>query len=121
MAAALGKRFSVITMWQRWDWIYEKLARETGLQHALASIRNIATRPDAQELLSGKEDFVFEKLERACRAAIDHDGADPTLVLGSTTMHQSHTYLKERLEVPIQPRSRRFQALRNAARPRADP
>lgn len=100
MAAALGKRFSVITMWQRWDWIYEKVARETGLQHALASVRNIDTRPDAQELLSGKEDFVFEKLERACRAAIDHDGAD-TLVLGSTTMHQSHTYLKERLEVPI--------------------
>ena len=100
LAAALGKRFSVITMWQRWDWIYEKLARETGLQHALASIRNIDTRPDAQELLSGKEDLVFGKLERACRAAIDHDGAD-TLVLGSTTMHQSHTYLKSRLEVPI--------------------
>lgn len=38
LAAALGKRFSVITMWQRWDWIYEKLARETGLQHALVSI-----------------------------------------------------------------------------------
>jgi allantoin racemase len=100
LAAALGKRFSVITMWQRWDWLYEKLARETGLQHALASIRNIDTRPDAQELLSGKEDFIFEKLERACRAAIDHDAAD-TLVLGSTTMHQSHAYLKDRLEVPI--------------------
>ena len=100
LAAALGKRFSVITMWQRCDWIYEKLAHETGLQHALASIRNIDTRPDAQELLSGKEYFVFEKLERACRAAIDHDGAD-TLILGSTTMHQSHTYLKDRLEVPI--------------------
>jgi allantoin racemase len=100
LAAALGKRFSVITMWQRWDWIYEKLARETGLQHALASIRNIDTRPDAQELLSGKEDFIFEKLECACRAAIDHDGAD-TLVLGSTTMHQSRAYLKDRLEVRI--------------------
>lgn len=100
LAAALGKRFSVITMWQRWDWIYEKLARETGLQHALASIRNIDTRPDAQELLSGKEDFVFEKLEHACRIAIDQDGAD-TLILGSTTMHQSLSYLKDRLEVPI--------------------
>lgn len=100
LAAALGKRFSVITMWQRWDWMYEKIARETGLQHALASIRNIDTRPDAQELLSGKEDFVFEKLEHACRVAIDDDGAD-TLILGSTTMHQSHSYLKDRLEVPI--------------------
>ena len=100
LAAALGRRFSVITMWQRWNWIYEKLARETGLQHALASIRNIDTRPDAQELLSGKEDVVFEKLECACRTAIDDDGAD-TLILGSTTMHQSHAYLTGRLEVPI--------------------
>ena len=100
LAAALGRRFSVITMWQRWDWIYEKLARQTGLQHALASIRNIDTRPDAQELLSGKEDFVFDKLEHACRIAIDDDGAD-TVILGSTTMHQSHSYLKDRLEVPI--------------------
>jgi allantoin racemase len=100
LAAALGKRFSVITMWQRWEWIYEKLARETGLQQALVSIRNIDTRPDTQELLTGKEDFVFEKLEHACRTAIDHDGAD-TLILGSTTMHQSHSYLRDRLEVPI--------------------
>ena len=100
LAAALGKRFSVITMWPRWHWIYEKLARETGLQHAMASVRDIDTRPDAQELLSGKEDFIFDKLERACRIAIDQDGAD-TLILGSTTMHQSHSYLKNRLEVPI--------------------
>src|SRR5262249_18275609 len=76
------------------------LARETGLQHALASIRNIDTRPDAQELLSGKEDVVFEKLECACRTAIDDDGAD-TLILGSTTIHQSHTSLTGRLQLPI--------------------
>ena len=31
LAADLGKRFSVITMWPRWHWIYEKLALETGL------------------------------------------------------------------------------------------
>ena len=57
-------------------------------------------RPDAQELLSGKEDVVFELLEREARAAVDNDGAD-TLILGSTTMHQSHSYLVSKLEVPI--------------------
>lgn len=99
-AATLGKRFSVITMWERWRWMYEKTARETGLTGNLASIRHIDTRPDAAELLAGKEEVVFEKLEAACRKAIDEDGAD-TLILGSTTMHQSHSYLASRLEIPI--------------------
>lgn len=31
---------------------------------------------------------------------MDEDGAD-VLVLGSTTMHQSHAYLAERLDVPV--------------------
>ena len=37
---------------------------------------------------------------RERRAAVDNDGAD-TLILGSTTMHQSHSYLVSKLEVPI--------------------
>jgi allantoin racemase len=100
LAADLGRKFSVVTMWQRWHWIYEKLAKETGLENRLASVRDIDVRPDTQELLSGKEDFVFGLLEEQCRKAIDEDGAD-VIVLGSTTMHQSHRYLAERLEVPV--------------------
>ena len=100
MAAALGRRFSVITMWPRWHWIYEKLSRETGLGERLASVRDIGVRPDTQELLSGKEEIIFEQLERECRAAIEHDGAD-VIVLGSTTMYQSHRYLERRLDVPV--------------------
>ena len=100
LAADLGKRFSVITMWPRWHWIYEKLALETGLGSRLASIRDIDTRPDTAELLAGKEDIVFAKLEIAARKAIEEDGAD-VLILGSTTMHQSHSWLAPRLEVPL--------------------
>ena len=100
LAADLGKRFSVVTMWPRWRWIYDKLALETGLSGRLASVRDINVRPDTQELLSGKEDSVFALLEAECRKAIDEDGAD-VIVLGSTTMHQSHRYLSERLEVPV--------------------
>ena len=100
LAADLGKRFSVITMWPRWHWIYEKLAMETGLGSQLVSIRDIDTRPDTAELLAGKEDIVFAKLEAAARKAIDEDGAE-VLILGSTTMHQSHSWLAPRLEVPL--------------------
>ena len=100
LAADLGRRFSVITMWPRWHWIYTKLAGDTGLGGRLASIRDIGTRPDTAELLAGKEETVFAALEAACRRAIDEDGAD-VLILGSTTMHQSHRWLAARLEVPI--------------------
>ncbi|MDE2410723.1 MAG: hydrogenase expression protein HupH [Sphingomonadales bacterium] len=100
LAADLARRFSVVTMWPQWHWIYEKLAMETGLQPRLASIRDIATRPDTHELLTGKEDIVFDALLAQCRKCIDEDGAD-AIVLGSTTMHQSHRFLSEHLEVPV--------------------
>ena len=100
MACQLGKRFSIITMWPQWHSLYTKVATEQGLTSRMASIRDIGVRPDAEQLLAGKEDFVFAALEEQCRLAIDVDGAD-VLILGSTTMHQSHAYLAERLEVPI--------------------
>ena len=43
---------------------------------------------------------MFPLLEAAARQAIEVDGAD-VLILGSTTMHQAHAYLQERLQVPI--------------------
>lgn len=100
LAAELGRKFSVITMWPEWYWLYEKLAKDTGLGDRLASIRDIGVRPDTQELLAGKEDFVFAALEEQCLKAIHEDGAD-VLILGSTTMHQSAGYLQQRLPVPL--------------------
>ena len=63
-------------------------------------MRAIEVPPDNQGLLSGKEDDVFPLLEAAARQAIEVDGAE-VIVLGSTTMHQSHAYLSERLPVPV--------------------
>lgn len=100
LACMLGKRFSVVTMWPQWHALYEKVVAEHGIGHRLASIRDIGVRPDAAELLAGKEEVVFERLLAASRAAIDEDGAD-VIILGSTTMHQSHAFLQERLEVPV--------------------
>lgn len=100
MAAQLGRRFSIISMWDRWRWLYDKVLGETGLSGKLASIRDIGVPPDTAELLAGKEDSVFPLLLDAARRAVEEDGAD-VLVLGSTTMHQSHAYLQEHLDVPV--------------------
>jgi allantoin racemase len=100
LACMLGHRFSVLTMWQPWLHLYRKTLKEYGLEHRLASLRHIDTRPDVQELLQGKEEVVFAKLEEQGKRAIEEDGAD-VIILGSTTMHQSHAYLREKLPVPV--------------------
>ncbi len=100
LACLLGKKFSIITMWPQWHAMYHKVAAEQGLTARLASVRDIGVRPDAEQLLAGKEDFVFPELERQARAAVEEDGAD-VLILGSTTMHGSYEFLRERLEVPV--------------------
>ncbi|MBR0565361.1 hydrogenase expression protein HupH [Azoarcus sp. L1K30] len=100
VAAMLGHKFSVLTMWKRWFPLYRKTISEYGLASRLASIRAIDVRPDTEALLSGKEDVVFAKLEAEALRAIEEDGAD-VIVLGSTTMHQSHAWLAGRLPVPV--------------------
>lgn len=100
VACMLGHKFSILTMWSRWFPLYRKTLREYGLEARVASIREIGVRPDTEALLTGKEDTVFGLLEEQARRAIDEDGAD-VIVLGSTTMHQSHEYLAARLPVPV--------------------
>lgn len=100
IACCLGHKFSIITMWDEWFPLYTKTLKEYGLENRCASMRSIKTRPDLEELLAGKEDVIFSKLEKECLKAIEEDGAD-VIILGSTTMHQSATYLKERLPVPV--------------------
>ena len=99
-AMLLGKRFTILTMWPQWYPLYEKTLADYGLHDRVASLRSIETRPDVTELLAGKEDVIFAKLEAEARAAIDEDDAD-VIVLGSTTMHQSAAYLASVLPVPV--------------------
>lgn len=100
VASMLGHKFSILTMWERWFPLYRKTLKEYGLESRVASIRAIEVRPDTVELLSGKEDIVFARLEETALKAIREDGAD-VIVLGSTTMHQSHAYLASKLPVPV--------------------
>lgn len=100
VAAMLGRRFSILTMWDRWVSMYEKTMAEYGTRSFCASIRSIDVRPDQEQLLAGKEEVVFAALEREGRLAIEQDGADVILV-GSTTMHQSVDHLRRTLGVPV--------------------
>lgn len=99
-ALMLGDRFSILTMASRWKPLYKKALDELGLHHKCASVRAIEVPPDNQALLSGKENEVFPLLEAAGRKAVEEDGAE-VLILGSTTMHQAHAWLRDRLPVPV--------------------
>jgi len=99
-ALMLGERFSVLTMWSQWKPLYTRSLNDLGIQHKCASIRALDVRPDNRRLLSGREADIFPLLAEAGRQALEEDGAD-VLLLGSTTMHQAHAYLAERLPVPV--------------------
>ena len=50
--------------------------------------------------MNGKEDKIFPALVKLAQRCIEEDRAE-VIVLGSTTMHQAHAYLAERLPVPV--------------------
>ncbi|MDX1744199.1 MAG: aspartate/glutamate racemase family protein [Ruegeria sp.] len=99
-AMMLGNRFSIITMWDRWRHLYEKTLTDLGLAHACASVRSLDVVPDNQALLAGKEEDTFPALGELAEKCISEDRAE-VIILGSTTMHQAHSYLANRLPVPV--------------------
>lgn len=100
VAQMLGEKFSILSMWSRWDPLYRKTLAELGMEHKCASLRAIEMEPNNQSLLGGKEDAVFPALEQMALRCVQEDGAD-VIILGSTTMHEAHAWLAERLPVPV--------------------
>jgi allantoin racemase len=100
VAQMLGEKFSILVMWDRWKPLYEKTLGELGMREKCASIRAIGVRPDNKSLLAGKEDEAFPKLLDAAQKCVREDGAD-VIILGSTTMHEAHAYLAERVDAPV--------------------
>ena len=100
VAIMLGKRFSIITMWDKWAHLYEKNLALYGLEQKCASIRAVNIPPDVEALFTGKEDEMFVKLTAEARSAIEDDGAD-VILLGSTTMHQAGDYMAANLPAPV--------------------
>lgn len=99
-ALMFGNCFSILAMWPHWQHLYDKTLSDLGLQRHCVSVRSIEATPDNQALLAGKEDDIFPQLEAEAKKAVEQDGAD-VILLGSTTMHQAHGYLAERLPVPV--------------------
>ena len=98
-ALMFANNFSVLTQWDPWKGLYTKTLREYGLEDKCVSVRSPNIPPDVSSLLGGKEDVVFPKLLAAAMQCVE-DGAQ-AICLGSTTMHQSHAWLAERLPVPL--------------------
>ena len=96
----LGKRFSIVTMWDKWTHLYEKNLALYDLKQKCASVRPDNIPPDVEALFTGKEDEMFAKLTAEGQKAIDEDGAD-VILLGSTTMHQAGDYMAAHLPVPV--------------------
>ena len=100
VAMMLGKRFSIVTMWDKWRHLYEKNLDTYHLWEKCASVRSVNIPPDVEALFAGKEDEMFEKLTAEARQAIEQDGAG-VILLGSTTMHQAGDYMAANLPVPV--------------------
>jgi allantoin racemase len=96
----LGKRFSIITMWDKWRHLYEKNLDTYHLWGKCASIRAVNIPPDVEALFAGKEEEMFERLTEEARLAIEQDGAG-VILLGSTTMHQAGDYMAAHLPAPV--------------------
>ena len=62
VAIMLGKRFSIVTMWDKWRHLYEKNLDTYHLWEKCASIRAVNIPPDVEALFAGKEEEMFEKL-----------------------------------------------------------
>jgi allantoin racemase len=95
----LGNKFSILCQWDYAVNRTKKMIRSLGLDSFCASVENYDVPPDYSNLMAGKEDKVFPKMQAACERAMAA-GAD-VVCLGSTTMHEAATYLAERLPIPV--------------------
>jgi Asp/Glu/hydantoin racemase len=98
-ALMLGRRFGIVTMWENWFPLYERILKDLVLTDRCAGMRAAGVNPDNRNLLGGKEE-VLPLLYDAALRLVEEDGAD-VVCLGSTTMHEANSYLAERLPVPV--------------------
>lgn len=98
-ALQLGSNFGILQQWRPWLRALKKKLREYGLTEKCVSMRSPDLKPDPEHLLGGKEADVFPLLLEHAKKCIE-DGAE-VIILGSTTMHQAHSFLAEKLPVPV--------------------
>jgi allantoin racemase len=98
-ALTLGKRFGVLAQWEPALARVDKSLTEWGLRGHCTGVEHFDTEPDFEKLIGTKRSEVIPKMEAACLRLIE-SGAE-VICLGSTTMHEAHRILVERLPVPI--------------------
>lgn len=111
VATMLGRRFSVLTRWERWIWLHDASLDAYGLRGRCASIRAPQLPRDAVAALAGKhagdagpllesDPAYLPAFLTEARKAIDEDGAD-VLIVASMTMRDVHQVLVDAVEVPV--------------------
>lgn len=102
-ALLLGRRFSVIVVWEGFRLAHERTLRLHGLSDRCASIRDLGFKPgdvDFANMFGDREEEYFALMVEVAKQAIEQDGAD-SIVLGSTTMYKARQYLASHLPVPV--------------------
>lgn len=99
VAQMLGRRFGIVTMWENWFGLYDRILKDLQMVDRCAGMRAAGVRPDNRNLLGGKDEVLPLLLDAATKL-VEIDGAD-VILLGSTTMHEAHGHLAERLPVPV--------------------
>jgi len=98
-ALTLGRSFGILAQWEPALARLGKSLDEWGLAAHCAGVEHFDTEPDFAGLIGDKRAEVLPKMEAACLRLVDA-GAD-VICLGSTTMHEAHAYLVDRLPVPV--------------------
>src|SRR5262245_45947038 len=107
-ARALGKRFSIVTVWpESYQPMYDRLLAQTDMGghctsvvYTLSAAELAAQRDTVKTDMEAHEPSIVDRLEESCRRAFDHDGAD-SVVLGCTCMHPVAAELARRLDRPV--------------------
>jgi allantoin racemase len=110
-ATMLGRRFSILTRWERWRFLHDASLDAYGLRSRCASVRAPRIATDAAAALAGltaaqaaavmeDRDDYWEAFLAEARAAIDEDEAD-AIVLASMTMQRAAELLRANVGVPV--------------------
>lgn len=100
VAGIVGGKFSIVATTPAWRHFYLKNLKLYGLEHRLASIRDLGLDWTLEGFYGSGGPEKVAAVVAAARRAIDEDGAD-AIVLGSTTMAPAVGPLQAACEVPV--------------------
>ena len=102
-ALLLGRRFSIIVVWEGFRLAHERTLRLHGLSDRCVSIRDMGFKPgdvDFADMFGDREEEYYARMVEVARDAVARDGAE-AIVLGSTTMYKARPHLARHLPVPV--------------------